>query len=116
VDPLLTSDDQVRTDGTVTHGEGRSQPPRLPWHQALLGAVQRRSLYRTVPAALIVGTTLFMVNLYSTVRAGPFAWHLAGQITLTFLVPWLNATMGIAIGLRSGAPTVKSDYTTVSTE
>lgn len=70
----------------------------------MLGAVRRRSLYRTVPAAIIVGTTLFMVNLYSTVRTGPFAWHLVGQTTLTFLVPWLNATMGIAIGLRSGGP------------
>ncbi|ANS32310.1 putative membrane protein (plasmid) [Rhodococcus opacus] len=41
-----------------------------------------------------------MVNLYSHVRVGPFTWVLAVQIALTYVVPWLNATMGIAIGLR----------------
>jgi hypothetical protein len=45
-----------------------------------------------------------MVNLYSSARDDPFTWVLAAQITLTFLVPWLNATMGIAIGLRHGNP------------
>ena len=45
-----------------------------------------------------------MVNLYSSARDDPFTWVLAARITLTFLVPWLNATMGIAIGLRHGNP------------
>jgi hypothetical protein len=53
-----------------------------------------------------VGPTLFVVNLYSSVRHGPFTLTLAGQIVLTFLVPWLNATMGIAIGLRAGNPSL----------
>ncbi|MFD8079438.1 hypothetical protein ACFV3E_43260 [Streptomyces sp. NPDC059718] len=55
---------------------------------------------QTTTAALIVGSTLFMVNLYSQVRDGPFTWPLAARTALTFLVPWLNATMGITIGLR----------------
>ncbi|MEU4097853.1 hypothetical protein [Streptomyces sp. NPDC026673] len=60
---------------------------------------------QTATAALIVGSTLFMVNLYAQVRGGPFTWVLAVRVVLTFLVPWLNATMGIAIGLRRpGAP------------
>ncbi|MEN4476892.1 hypothetical protein [Mycolicibacterium cosmeticum] len=77
------------------------------WPSALRGAVRRRSVCRTVPAAAIVGSTLFMVNLFSSVRDDPFTWVQASQIMLTFLVPWLNATMGIAIGLRHGdiAPT-----------
>ncbi|HEX4558992.1 MAG TPA: hypothetical protein VH166_07355 [Mycobacterium sp.] len=75
----------------------------LPWHQAVLGAVRGGSLSRTIPAATAVGSTLFMVNLYSAVHDGPFTWTLAGQIALTFLVPWLNATLGIAIGLRSAS-------------
>jgi hypothetical protein len=54
-------------------------------------------------AALVVGSVLFMVNLYSQVRHGPFTWVLASRVALTFLVPWLNATMGIAIGLRRPA-------------
>jgi hypothetical protein len=45
-----------------------------------------------------------MVNLYSSMRNDPLTWVLAGQIALTFLVPWLNATMGIAIGLRHSNP------------
>ncbi|MET9880743.1 hypothetical protein ABZZ36_40000 [Actinacidiphila glaucinigra] len=55
---------------------------------------------QTTTAALIVGSTLFMVNLYAQVREGPFTWAFAARTALTFLVPWLNATMGIAIGLR----------------
>jgi len=77
---------------------------RVTWRAALLAAVSRRSLCRTLPAATAVGTTLFLVNLYSSVRSDPFTWVLATQIALTFLVPWLNATMGIAIGLRTTDP------------
>ncbi|MFF3559609.1 hypothetical protein ACFYXS_06170 [Streptomyces sp. NPDC002574] len=55
---------------------------------------------QTTAAALIVGSTLFMVNLYSQVRETPFTWALTVRVALTFLVPWFNATMGIAIGLR----------------
>ncbi|MFD9001523.1 hypothetical protein ACFV0T_11220 [Streptomyces sp. NPDC059582] len=55
---------------------------------------------QTTTAALIVGSTLFMVNLYAQVRDGPFTWVLTMRIALTFLVPWFNATMGIAIGSR----------------
>ncbi|MGW1726434.1 hypothetical protein ACWCQK_26290 [Streptomyces sp. NPDC002306] len=58
---------------------------------------------QTTTAALIVGSTLFMVNLYSQVRDGPFTWVLAMRIALTFLVPWFNATMGIAIGSRKSS-------------
>jgi len=75
-----------------------------PWRHALRGAIRTKALSRTMPAAFIVGSILFMVNLYSAVRTGPLTWMLAVQITLTFLVPWLNATVGIAIGLRQGPP------------
>ncbi|MFD7407026.1 hypothetical protein ACFV7R_31105 [Streptomyces sp. NPDC059866] len=67
---------------------------------ALRSAVRGRSLTQTIVAALAVGSVLFLVNLYSQVRDGPFTWVLASRVALTFLVPWLNATMGIAIGLR----------------
>lgn len=59
---------------------------------------------QTTVAALIVGSILLMVNLYSPVREGPFTWALTARIALTFLVPWFNATMGIAIGLRKPQP------------
>lgn len=77
-----------------------ARPVRPSWGRALLGAVRPHSLWRTIPAATIVGTTLFWVNLYANVRDDPFTWLLAMQIALTYLVPWMNATMGIAIGLR----------------
>ncbi|MBB5166304.1 hypothetical protein [Mycobacterium sp. AZCC_0083] len=85
-------------------GPAQAVAPPTGWRHALLGALRRRSLYRTIPAAAIVGVTLFMVNLYASVRNGPFTTMLAIQIALTFVVPWLNATMGIAIGLRHGSP------------
>ncbi|KOV51414.1 hypothetical protein ADL00_40665 [Streptomyces sp. AS58] len=72
---------------------------------ALRGAVRGRALAQTMAAALTVGSVLFMVNLFSQVREDPFTWVLAVRIALTFLVPWLNATLGLAIGLRrAGAP------------
>ena len=70
------------------------------WRRALLGAMGARSLRQTVLAATIVGSVLSVVNLSSSVLNGRFTWVLAGRIALTFLVPWLNATMGVAIGLR----------------
>ena len=73
------------------------------WAPALRGAVSRRSLMQTSVAALLVGGTLLMVNLYSALRDGPLTWRLAIQVFLTFFVPWMNATMGIALGLRKSA-------------
>ncbi|MGW8949103.1 hypothetical protein [Streptomyces sp. NPDC055709] len=82
----------------------RTETPPVAWSVALRGAVRGRSLTQTIAAALAVGSILFMVNLYAQVRDGPFTWVLASRVALTFLVPWLNATMGITIGLRrSGA-------------
>ncbi|MFG2475535.1 hypothetical protein [Streptomyces fagopyri] len=82
-----------------------AKAPAVAWSVALRGAVLGRSLAQTTTAALLVGSTLFMVNLYSQVREGPFTWALAIRMALTFLVPWFNATMGIAIGLRKpGVP------------
>lgn len=83
----------------------QAKTPPVAWSAALRGAVRGRALAQTTTAALLVGSTLFMVNLYAQVREGPFTWVLAVRVVLTFLVPWLNATMGIAIGLRRpGAP------------
>jgi hypothetical protein len=77
----------------------------VPWGKALRGAVRRGSLAQTTVAALIVGGILMMVNLSSQLRQGPVTWVLVLRVALTFIVPWFNATMGIAIGLRkSGAP------------
>ncbi|MEV7992096.1 hypothetical protein AB0O67_09300 [Streptomyces sp. NPDC086077] len=77
----------------------------VPWSAALRGAVRGRSLVQTTVAALAVGSVLFMVNLHSQVQQGPITWALTSRIVLTFLVPWLNATLGLAIGLRkSGTP------------
>ncbi|MFJ4848677.1 MULTISPECIES: hypothetical protein [unclassified Streptomyces] len=78
------------------------QDPRTPvaWSVALRGAVRGRAVAQTSAAALAVGSTLFMVNLYAQVREGPLTWTLAVRIALTFLVPWFNATTGIALGLR----------------
>ncbi|MFI2304317.1 hypothetical protein ACH5AL_36645 [Actinacidiphila glaucinigra] len=84
----------------------QTETPPVAWSAALRGAVRGRAMAQTTTAALIVGSTLFMVNLYSQVRDGPFTWVLAARTALTFLVPWLNATMGITIGLRrAGTPT-----------
>ncbi|MET8413063.1 hypothetical protein ABZV34_34240 [Streptomyces sp. NPDC005195] len=78
----------------------RAKTPPVAWSVALRGAVRGKAVAQTTTAALIVGSTLFMVNLYSQVREAPFTWALTARVALTFLVPWFNATMGIVIGLR----------------
>jgi hypothetical protein len=77
----------------------------VSWRAALKGAFRRRSLAQSTVAALTVGSILFMVNLYTQVREGPLTAILVVRVGLTFLVPWCNATLGIALGLRkSGLP------------
>ncbi|MED7822091.1 hypothetical protein [Streptomyces chiangmaiensis] len=86
-------------------GEPRPESPGVTWSAALHGAVRGRALGQTTTAALTVGSILFMVNLYSQLVDGPLTWAFTLRVVLTFLVPWLNATLGLAIGLRkAGAP------------
>ena len=79
--------------------------PAKRWGPALRGAISPRSLTQTTVAALLVGGTLLMVNLYPALKDGPLTCRLAIQVFLTFFVPWMNATMGIALGLRRSAAT-----------
>ena len=82
----------------------------MSWRAALRAAVSFGSLRRTLLAAFVVGTTLFFVNLFAQVRSDGVSGLLALRIVLTYLVPWGNATFGIAIGLR-GRAKVKRDAT-----
>jgi hypothetical protein len=75
----------------------------MTWRAALGAAVSGRALRRTAVAAMIVGTTLFLVNLADAVHHGPMTWQLCTKILLTYVVPWANATFGIAIGFRDRA-------------
>jgi hypothetical protein len=82
------------------------------WASALRGAFRYGALAQSTLAALVVGSTLFAVNLLAEVREGPLTAGLLTRVALTFLVPWLNATVGIAIGLRkSGAVARRSEPT-----
>lgn len=87
----------------------READPDMSWSAALHGAVRGRSLVQTIGAASAVGSVLFMVNLYAQVRQGPLTWALTARIVLTFLVPWLNATLGLAVGLRKSNPRTRQD-------
>jgi hypothetical protein len=70
------------------------------WRAALREAVRPRSLRRSGIAAGLVGTTLLLANLGGRLAEGSMSTGLALQIFLTYAVPWCNATIGIAIGLR----------------
>jgi hypothetical protein len=72
----------------------------MPWRAALRQAVTPRALRRTLTAAFVVGTTLFFVNLFGQVHDTRMTPLVAVRIALTYLVPWGNATFGIALGLR----------------
>jgi hypothetical protein len=75
----------------------------ISWPTALRGAFRYGALAQSTVAALLVGSTLFVVNLLAQVREGPVTPGLLTRVGLTFLVPWLNATIGIAIGLRKSS-------------
>ncbi len=70
------------------------------WVQALRLATNRQSLARTILAAAVVGTLLTLVNLAGRTLPGHLTIPLLGRMLLTYLVPWANATLGIAIGVR----------------
>jgi hypothetical protein len=82
-----------------------SHPPEheVGWGQALRIATNRESLKRTVLAATVVGTTLVFVNLADLLTASSLAGWLGFKVFLTYAVPWGNATMGIALGVRGTA-------------
>lgn len=73
---------------------------RRSWGSALREAVRPPSLKRSVIAAGVVGTTLLIANLGARLVAEPFTIGLAVKVFLTYAVPWGNATVGIAMGLR----------------
>jgi hypothetical protein len=74
---------------------------RVSWRRALASALRPRSLARTVPAALVVGTTLWFVNLSGTFFAGGATSFALVQTALTFVIPWLNATFGMTMAFRA---------------
>lgn len=73
---------------------------RCTWRHAFRAALRARSLRRSVTAAAIVGTTLFTFNLAHEAFSKPVTLMLCIKAVVTYLVPWLNATFGIAIGVR----------------
>jgi hypothetical protein len=70
------------------------------WVQALKLATNRQSLTRTILAAAVVGTLLTIVNLAGRTVPGHLTTPFLVRMLLTYLVPWGNATLGIAIGVR----------------
>jgi hypothetical protein len=89
---------------TPTNDRVEAQPSwpdgRVSWGSALRDAVRPPSLRRSAIAASVVGTTLLMVNLSGRLIGEPFTVGLALKVFLTYAVPWGNATVGIAMGLR----------------
>lgn len=78
-----------------------SAGPSVPWGSALRNALRPRALRRTVPAALVVGTALWFVNLAGTFLDGRATAFTLMQSVLTFVIPWLNATFGMTMAFRS---------------
>lgn len=63
-------------------------------------ALSRAALRRTVPAAVVVGSLLTVVNSGPRLARGDVDGWLAFRIVLTVAVPWLNATYGYVAGRR----------------
>ncbi|QWF20471.1 hypothetical protein KM427_15930 [Nocardioides sp. LMS-CY] len=80
-----------------------SEVSTVSWPAALRGAVGRQSLKRTCAAALVVGTTLAVVNFGGQLATTGLSVAVVVKLLLTFLVPWGNATFGVALGQRHHA-------------
>ena len=65
----------------------------------LARATSPRALRTTVPAALVVGSALTVVNNWSRFANGVNG-ELVLRVTATYLVPWANATYGFLRGER----------------
>lgn len=76
------------------------QSAGLSWTSALREAVRPPCLKRSVIAAGVVGTTLMVANLGGRLTSEPLTAGIALQAVLTYAVPWGNATVGIAMGLK----------------
>ena len=76
-------------------------PGRVSWHDALVRVIRPRALRRSVPAALVVGTSLWFVNLSAVYLDGRVTAFVVVQTVLTFVIPWLNATFGMTMAFRS---------------
>ena len=74
---------------------------RASWRDALARAVRPRALQRSIPAALVVGTSLWFVNLSAVYLDGRVTAVVVLQTVLTFVIPWLNATFGMTMAFRS---------------
>jgi len=72
----------------------------LSWPGALRVAVSGQSLRRTLAAAFVVGTTLTVANLGGSLLSEGLTAGISVKLALTYLVPWGNATFGIAVGQR----------------
>ncbi|CNG70839.1 Uncharacterised protein [Mycobacterium tuberculosis] len=75
-------------------------PLRMPWCAALRQAVMPRAQCRAMAAAFVVGTTLLSVDVVAQGHDAHLTPIATLRIVLTYLVPWGNATFGIALGLR----------------
>lgn len=97
----------VNPEGTISEaqpvgGAGLATPAPMRWSEVIRVAVSVRSMRRTVTAALVVGTILTLVNV-GPGFSGKVTVALGFKVLLTYLVPWLNATIGVAIGVRDKA-------------
>jgi hypothetical protein len=64
-------------------------------------ALSRAALRRTVPAMLVVGSVLTLVNSGSRLADGDVDGWLLVKVFFTFAVPFGNATYGFVSGVRA---------------
>ncbi|MEX0917442.1 MAG: nitrate/nitrite transporter NrtS [Candidatus Paceibacterota bacterium] len=63
-------------------------------------ATDKICVYRSVKIALVVGTILALINHYDSLFSGTLTAVNIFQILLTYLVPYVVATLGSAIHAR----------------
>ena len=78
-----------------------SVPPQWGnWNEAHRVCLHPRNLRRSVTAALLIGTVLFLINQADVVFAGRATGATWIRIGLTYLVPFVVANYGILVGSR----------------
>lgn len=79
-----------------------SGPPRwTTYREAAALCIRRRTLRRTVPIALVVGTLLTAINLGSVIVGGQATGTTWVRAAANYLVPLVVSTLGYLSATRS---------------
>src|SRR6266705_597083 len=98
---------------SVSKDRRRFSPPGKPswetWDEIPNVCFHRPFVRRTIATALIVGTTLFMINQLDVVMAGGWSFRVWCKVALTYVVPFVVSNYGLLVATRRSPAAIVRD-------